>query len=493
MLTMKLIKTLFLILFILLLTQCQNNISIDISKNIASGNSGNTVITKIASFQNPQDLILQNNKLYISDNQAVYEVDTLTKEKLIYAGKPGDVGHVDNIASLSRFRGISSISIDNEQNLYVLDKENNAIRKIDKDKNVSTLYFHNNTKFDRIILIPRSELTFSIDISFNGVETNHITNTFSIETTNIIFKNFQIKEEEILKFSNTVVITNIITNQTRPDGYYDIIVSSSGLMDHIISNGLDIQSISKKPYNLVSTNESIDLDNPFLLNIKLTNTIIYTNISFTNYLFNKNIKDIAHAVLNKDKNMLFFSEDNQIIKIELEKTQQDKGIVFYQVESFRNTSPTQIIIDKESLNMYLVGETDNDNTVVSIPFKGSQWQQSEIKQYQFISHPKGGLFFINNNFFYTDSEENVVYRMNIFNNYTDLVNVFTIENNTNVSANMYLDKNFNVKNKNNDNFFLKVGSKIIRNPRKIVVKRDSNNSKIVYFLDKNALYELKIK
>ena len=97
-----------------------------------------------ARFDEPQDVVFHSegdkkNPIYVVDanNNVVRKIDNLTKVTT-FAGN-GTIGWADGKTNVSMFNNPSGISIEGNDVLYVADKENNVVRKIIiSDEDVST-------------------------------------------------------------------------------------------------------------------------------------------------------------------------------------------------------------------------------------------------------------------------------------------------------------------------------------------------------------------
>ena len=94
---------------------------------------------KEALFNRPNDIVVNSKgEIFITDtmNHCIRKI--ADGKVTTYAGTC-NVGFVDEINQKAQFNQPRGITIDNEDNLYIADSLNNAIRKIDLEGNVSTL------------------------------------------------------------------------------------------------------------------------------------------------------------------------------------------------------------------------------------------------------------------------------------------------------------------------------------------------------------------
>lgn len=123
----------------------------------------------VAQFNNPLGIAIdKSGNVYVSDNVnfVVRKIDTKGYVST-YAGN-GQQGYTDGIGSASQFSYVNYMCIDDENNLYVADPDNNVIRKIDKNQNVSTFVGSGKVGFKDGIGAS-SELSFPIAIAYDKI------------------------------------------------------------------------------------------------------------------------------------------------------------------------------------------------------------------------------------------------------------------------------------------------------------------------------------
>jgi len=113
--------------------------------NIIAGNAGNKGSadgTKDkARFNYPTDVVMDSKQnLYVTDNRN-HTLRKITPAGVVstFAGKAGEQGSTDGNREQSRFDEPNSITIDSNDNLYVVDSNNQTVRKITPQGIVSTL------------------------------------------------------------------------------------------------------------------------------------------------------------------------------------------------------------------------------------------------------------------------------------------------------------------------------------------------------------------
>jgi trimeric autotransporter adhesin len=126
------------------------NTEIDIDGNLLIADRSNNRIRKVnlttleintfINFQNypnlnsPTDVVLLNNDLFVSDYRSIHKWSRTNGELILFAGNPdyysGGYGGDDEVATKAVFRGINNFVIDSNENFYLVDTENNRIRKI---------------------------------------------------------------------------------------------------------------------------------------------------------------------------------------------------------------------------------------------------------------------------------------------------------------------------------------------------------------------------
>lgn len=93
----------------------------------------------VAQFNNPLGIAVDNqNNVYVSDNLnfVIRKIDT-QGNVTTYAGN-GEQGYEDGDGITAKFGYLNYMCFDDAQNLYVADPNNNVIRKIDAQQNVTT-------------------------------------------------------------------------------------------------------------------------------------------------------------------------------------------------------------------------------------------------------------------------------------------------------------------------------------------------------------------
>ncbi len=120
-----------------------------------------------AQFNNPLGIAVDdNNNVYVSDNLnfVIRKIDT-DGNVSTYAGN-GDRGYVNGNSSSAQFDYVNYMCIDNAMNLYVADPNNNVIRKIDAQRNVSTFVGSGKVGFSDGTGVA-AELSFPIAIAYD--------------------------------------------------------------------------------------------------------------------------------------------------------------------------------------------------------------------------------------------------------------------------------------------------------------------------------------
>lgn len=120
-----------------------------------------------AQFNNPLGIAVDNqNNVYVSDNLnfVVRKIDT-KGNVTTYAGS-GEKGYFDGPASAAKLGYPNYICVDNENNLYIADPDNNAVRKVDVQQNVSTFVGSGNAAFIDGVGT-QAQLSFPISIAYD--------------------------------------------------------------------------------------------------------------------------------------------------------------------------------------------------------------------------------------------------------------------------------------------------------------------------------------
>jgi sugar lactone lactonase YvrE len=91
-----------------------------------------------ATFNKPSGLAFDHGQLYVVDteNDTIRKIDVQSGAVTTVAGSPGQVGAVDGSSTDARFSAPEGLAIDASGNLYVGDTENNTIRKIDAQSGI---------------------------------------------------------------------------------------------------------------------------------------------------------------------------------------------------------------------------------------------------------------------------------------------------------------------------------------------------------------------
>ncbi len=117
-----------------------------------------------ARFNLPYDLIRDSNGNYfITDcgNNSIRKIDSEGNVTTFAGSTAGEPGYIDSTSTDARFNSPQKITIDNQDNLYVVDMNNYAIRKIDTDGVVTTInILTENTNID-----DRTPLNFGLTVS----------------------------------------------------------------------------------------------------------------------------------------------------------------------------------------------------------------------------------------------------------------------------------------------------------------------------------------
>ena len=94
-----------------------------------------------ASFYYPSGITSDGQgNLYVTDqdNQTIRKIDSNNNVTTI-AGQVGNTGSANGQGTNATFSGPNGITADGQGNLYVVDQDNSTIRKIDSNNNVTTI------------------------------------------------------------------------------------------------------------------------------------------------------------------------------------------------------------------------------------------------------------------------------------------------------------------------------------------------------------------
>ena len=148
-------STLFSLSFVLILTACADkpNVDQDIPLEhtpfrysvtegpLPEGAGATDALGTNAKFNKPQGLAIDlKGNLYLADmgNQTIRKISSKGSVTTL-AGSPAVPGSIDGKGGEARFYGAQSIAVDTSGYLYVVDRNNNGIRKINTDGEVSTV------------------------------------------------------------------------------------------------------------------------------------------------------------------------------------------------------------------------------------------------------------------------------------------------------------------------------------------------------------------
>jgi len=105
-----------------------------------SGYSGDGGAATSATFRNPENTLWYNNNLYIPDSKALRKIDSSGNISTIAGGGDGKVYNGDNIAaSTARIENPRNMWMDKNDNLYFAEQTADRIRKIDVNGIITTV------------------------------------------------------------------------------------------------------------------------------------------------------------------------------------------------------------------------------------------------------------------------------------------------------------------------------------------------------------------
>ena len=113
---------------------------------------GYLVTTYVSGLSSPQGITIDPiNNLYTSQLSGIYKIDTNTTPNIV-AGITLGTGFTDNVfGTNAQFNNPIGITIDSAGNLYVCDRNNNKIRKIEPNGKVTTIAGNINGTTDNVI------------------------------------------------------------------------------------------------------------------------------------------------------------------------------------------------------------------------------------------------------------------------------------------------------------------------------------------------------
>lgn len=97
--------------------------------------------TDAAQFSGPQGLAADDTYLYLADtnNHTIRRISIASGDTTTFAGLAGHPGSADGVGTAARFNAPSGVAVDQAGNLYVADTDNNTIRVITSGGEVRTL------------------------------------------------------------------------------------------------------------------------------------------------------------------------------------------------------------------------------------------------------------------------------------------------------------------------------------------------------------------
>ena len=114
------------------------------SGSIIAGQTGvagtNNGVGSAAQFNQPQGIVVARGGLVVADSgNHTLRFIGFNGAVSNLAGAPGAFGLVNGSASTARFRFPAGLAADAAGNIYIADSQNNAIRKLDTNNNVTTV------------------------------------------------------------------------------------------------------------------------------------------------------------------------------------------------------------------------------------------------------------------------------------------------------------------------------------------------------------------
>ncbi len=101
----------------------------------------NDGVANAAQFNQPQGIIFARGGLVVADSaNHTLRFIALNGVVTTLAGAPGVFGNINGSATDARFRFPTGLATDSDGNIYIADSQNNAIRKLDTNNTVSTVW-----------------------------------------------------------------------------------------------------------------------------------------------------------------------------------------------------------------------------------------------------------------------------------------------------------------------------------------------------------------
>lgn len=144
-----------------------------------ASSSGTLSTASLPSFteNNPPSIIVGSDGIiYISILHSIYKLNPQTNSVQLFAGSTS-FGYTDALGSAARFNNITAITIDSQNNLYVTDKFNKVIRRIDTEGNVTTHVFMSAASSTSVV-INTPGVTFAPSITAAPSGNTNIQNTY---------------------------------------------------------------------------------------------------------------------------------------------------------------------------------------------------------------------------------------------------------------------------------------------------------------------------
>ncbi|MDX1960195.1 MAG: hypothetical protein SFU98_16620 [Leptospiraceae bacterium] len=128
-------------------TTCKDDLSGIVSTVAGTGILGGANGSfNTATFNQPDGIVALGNSLYVSDtsNATIRKLDLTTQTVTTVAGLSGTAGFADGVGNIARFSSPQGLTTDGTF-VYVVDRNNHSIRKIDVNTNTVSTFAGTNT------------------------------------------------------------------------------------------------------------------------------------------------------------------------------------------------------------------------------------------------------------------------------------------------------------------------------------------------------------
>jgi len=202
---------------------------------------------KNSKFYNPYGVKVDSNGyLYITDqqNQVIRRVSPDGMNVQTWAGQPLVGTSLDGIGTASRIYAPKGLCIDSSDNVFICEGNNNAIRKIDVNDNVTTAYKYTDGSSPQAIAMDSSG-NFYVSLfgsNTNGYGLDKFTPTFSSKSRLVTYSQYQSPRDMVVDLSG-----NLCYVQQDNGVVYRYKISTGVTTNFAVTGTSNLQSIAIDP------------------------------------------------------------------------------------------------------------------------------------------------------------------------------------------------------------------------------------------------------